>query len=139
MIPDKIDVKIIRTALPEDLICLYKDADWWESSYDENHDFIDHLVKDSALFAGAFRDKQLIGMGRVLSDMISDAFIQDVVVLKKYRRKGIGKRIIEVLIASLQEAGVDWIGLVAQSGTAHFYQDMGFEILQDHVPMKYTI
>ncbi len=136
---ENIDIKITRSALRDDLICLYKDADWWESSYDENPEFLDHIIKDSAIFVGAFMDQQLIGMGRVLSDLVSDAFIQDVVVLKRYRGNSIGKKIIQLLISQLQKRGVDWIGLVAQPGTASFYQELGFEVLKDHVPMKYKI
>ncbi len=136
-LPENIDVKITRAALREDLICLYKDADWWKSSYDEHLSFLDKIVKDSAIFVGAFVDQQMIGMGRVLSDMASDAFIQDVVVLKKYRGRGIGKKIIQLLVTQLKKNDVDWIGLVAQPGTASFYQDLGFEVLKDHVPMKF--
>ncbi|MCF6246967.1 MAG: GNAT family N-acetyltransferase [Desulfobacula sp.] len=132
-----IDVKIIRSAFRDDLICLYKDADWWESSYDAHPEFLDRIVKDSAIFAGAFVDQQLIGMGRALSDMASDAYIQDVAVLKKYRGRGIGKKIIQLLISKLKKNDVDWIGLVAQPGTASFYRRLGFEVLKDHVPMKF--
>ncbi len=134
---ENIDVKITRSALRDDLICLYKDADWWEASYDSNLTFLDKIVKDSAIFVGAFVDQQLIGMGRVLSDMASDAYIQDVVVLKKYRGRCIGKKIIQLLVAHLKKKDVDWIGLVAEPGTASFYEDLGFEVLKNHVPMKF--
>ena len=121
------------------MIILYKDADWWQSSYDTHPEFLDDILKNSAVFAAAFLDGKMIGMGRALSDMASDAFIQDVVVLKKYRGKGIGKQIIKCLTAQLEQNGVDWIGLVAQPGTTSFYKGLGFEVLKDHVPMKYRI
>jgi spermidine synthase len=58
-------------------------------------------------------------------------------VLKEYRSRGIGKRIIEKLIDGLKENGVDWIGLIAEPGTTPFYEELGFDILDDHVPLKY--
>jgi len=86
---------------------------------------------------GAFWGKKLIGIGRALSDLASDAYIQDVTVLKEFRGKGIGKKIIQTLIEKLKENNVDWIGLVAQPGTSSFYEELGFEPLKNHIPLKY--
>ncbi|MCD4721922.1 MAG: GNAT family N-acetyltransferase [Desulfobacula sp.] len=130
-------IKTIKAASMEELIQLYKEAGWWEPSYDCHPEFLNYIVKNSALFVGAFLGKKLIGMGRALSDLSSDAYIQDVAVLKEFRGKGIGKKIIQTLIEKLKENNVDWIGLVAQPGTSSFYKELGFEILKDHVPLKY--
>jgi aralkylamine N-acetyltransferase len=42
-----------------------------------------------------FVEKKMIGMGRALSDLTSDAYIQDVTVLKAFRGKGIGKKLFK--------------------------------------------
>lgn len=130
-------IKTIKAAPMQELILLYKEAGWWEHSYDSQPEFLKYIVKDSALFVGAFLGNKLIGMGRALSDLASDAYIQDVAVLKKYRGKGIGKKIIQTLIEKLKENNVEWIDLVAQPGTSSFYKELGFEPLKDHVPLKY--
>jgi len=135
--PSELIIKIIQSAPMEELIGLYKDAGWWEPSYDQHPQFLNHIVKDSALFVGAFSKKKLIGMGRALSDLASDAYIQDVTVLKEHRGKGIGKIIIQTLIKKLKENGVDWIGLIAEPGTDSFYTELGFKPLKGHVPFKY--
>ena len=72
-------------------------------------------------------DGRLIGMGRAISDGVSDAFIQDVAVTKAFRRRGIGGEIVRQIAAVLQERGVDWIGLVGEPGTESFYRNLGFE------------
>ncbi len=133
----ELSIKTIKEASKQELTLLYKDAGWWKSSYDSQSEFLEYIVKDSAVFVGAFLGKKLIGMGRALSDLASDAYIQDVAVLKKFRGKGIGKKIIETLLEKLKENGVDWIGLIAQPGTTSFYTELGFELLEDHVPLKY--
>ncbi len=133
---DNFQVKIIKSASIQELAQIYKDAGWWEFSWGENPDFLNYIVKDSAVFAGAFFDKKLIGMGRALSDLASDAYIQDLAVLKKFRRKGIGKKIIQKLVEKLKAENVDWIGIVAQPGTSPFYEKLGFESLKDHIPLK---
>ncbi|MBU1344693.1 MAG: GNAT family N-acetyltransferase [Proteobacteria bacterium] len=130
-------IKTIKSAPLAQLIPLYKEAGWWDPSYDQDPEFLNHIVKDSAFFVGVFFKKKLIGMGRALSDLASDAYIQDVAVLKEFRGKGIGKKIIQFLIEKLKENGVDWIGLIAEPGTYSFYKELGFEPLKDHVPLKY--
>ena len=130
-------IKTIQSAPMDDLIKLYKDAGWWEPSYDEHPEFLNYIVKDSAVFVGVFLENNLIGMGRALSDLASDAYIQDITVLKAFRGRGIGRRIIQMLIEKLMENNVDWIGLIAEPGTSSFYAELGFEPLKDHVPLKY--
>ncbi len=132
----EIELKLIRTAPLDDLVLLYKDAGWWKDSYGDSPEFLHKIVADSALFAGAFVNKKMIGMGRALSDLASDAYIQDVAVLKKFQGRGIGEKIIQILITGLKKSGVDWIGLIAQPGTTGFYEKLGFELLEGHVPLK---
>ncbi len=134
---EHINIEIVTSASIDDLKALYKSAGWWESSHDQDSDFLNHIVKRSALFAGAFQGNRMIGMGRAISDLVSDAFIQDVVVLDEFKGQGIGKKIIKLLVEKLRENNVDWIGLVAQPGTSSFYEDLGFEQLKGHVPLKY--
>jgi len=133
----KIDIRIITSAREDELTKLYKDAGWWEKEYDENPDFLRSIVPNSACFVGAFHENSMIGMGRALSDLSSDAYIQDVAVLKPFRGKGIGSKIIKKLVAFLKQHHVDWIGLIAEPNTSLFYMKLGFETLKDHVPLKF--
>lgn len=133
---DDITISVIETAPREDLIHLYKEAGFWEPDWDDNHSFIDTVVSDSAVFVGAFQSHTMIGMGRALSDLSSDAYIQDLAVLKRFRGRGIGRKIVEKLITQLHAHNVDWIGVVANPGTESFYEKIGFELLEDHIPLK---
>ncbi|HSL60885.1 MAG TPA: GNAT family N-acetyltransferase, partial [Desulfotignum sp.] len=77
-----------------------------------------------------------IGMGRALSDLVSDAYIQDVTVLRAFRGKGIGTKIIRLLIAGLKDHRVDWIGLIGEPNTRVFYENLGFREMPGHVPYR---
>ena len=68
-------------------------------------------------------------MGRVVSDGVSDAYIQDVVVLDDWRGKGIGKAIVKKLLDFCLEHKLLWIGLVAEPGTKGLYTPLGFKTL----------
>jgi spermidine synthase len=134
---DEIEIKVIATAERSAVKKLYQDAGWWEKN-DETADgctWIDILVRQSFCFVGAFLRNELIGMGRAVSDGVSDAYIQDVVVLKKFRRAGIGNRIIAKIIEFLQSRRIGWIGLIAEPGTQDFYQRLGFTPMEGYTPM----
>jgi len=134
---DTIRIEIIERATPLDIIALYKDAGWWKSEYDTDTGFLGPLVQNSGCFAGAFHKETMVGMARAISDRVSDAYIQDVVVLKPFRKKGLGRRMVQLIIQHLQEKGVDWIGLVGTPGTKDFYESIGFEPMEEHIPFVY--
>jgi len=135
-----IEIRIIREVSACDMIALYKDPGWWENGDDilEEHTFfVEKIPRMSFVFAGAFDGSTMIGMGRALSDGISDAYIQDVVVLKSYRGKGIGKKLIQAITAELTKREISWIALVAEPGTTPFYEGLGFKPMKNYIPMKF--
>jgi ribosomal protein S18 acetylase RimI-like enzyme len=77
-------------------------------------------------------------MGRVLSDGVSDAYIQDLVVLPVYRGQSIGKKIAQKLIDFCLSKGITWIGLIAEPGSSKFYTTLGFKTMDQHIPMLFT-
>ena len=135
-----IEIKFVGRVDEMEFIELYKDAGWWKDAYDADTSFIQQLVTNSHLFAAAFKDDDtMVGMGRAISDGCSDAYIQDVVVLREFRENGIGGKIISTITNKLTEQGIDWIGLIGEPGTESFYTKLGFSTLKDHIPMKYKV
>ena len=133
-----IDVRFVEEVPEADFIALYKDAGWWADEYDADTSFIRKIVSGSTLFAAVFDDRgAMIGMGRAVSDGCSDAYIQDVVVRRDLRGRGIGGAIIAALTQALTERGIDWIGLIGEPGTESFYSRLGFKRLEKHIPMKF--
>ncbi len=137
MKPDEVEIKVIASADRGAIKKLYLQAGWW-SEKDETLDgssWIDAMVGCSFCFVGAFRNGEMIGMGRAISDGASDAYIQDVTVLKEFRGQGIGARIIRAISENLVARGIGWIGLVAEPGTQDFYRRLGFDVMEDYSPM----
>jgi spermidine synthase len=132
---EEIVIRSVKRVKPDEVVRLYKEAGWWKPGYDENSGFVSRIADRSFCFVGAFRQGEMIGMGRVLSDGVSDAYIQDVTVLKDFRGKGIGGRIIGELIRCCKAANVDWIGLFAEPRTSTFYKELGFCELDGYTPM----
>jgi len=135
----QIEIHLITTWPSEDIIQLYKEAGWWKDSYDPAG--IPPLIRGSFAFAVAVdaHKRKTIGMGRVISDGISDAYIQDFIVLPSYRRQNIGKKIAHTLIEYCQSKGITWIGLIAEPGSVAFYTTLGFQPMKQHIPMLYPM
>jgi len=111
---------------PESIIRLYKSAGWWADEYDPGE--IPHLIRSSYRFVvGYFKgERDTVAMGRILSDNIATAIIQDMCVLDAYRNQGIGEKLLSYLVNITKEAGNFSIYLVAEPDTSGFYVKSGF-------------
>ena len=138
MAKNQTEIRLVSSWPEDEIILLYKAGGWWKDSYDKTE--IPQLISGSFTFAVAIDQKtgKSIGMGRVLSDGISDAYIQDVVVLAPYRGQNLGKKIVQILIEFCVSKGIQWIGLIAEPGSRKFYTNLGFKSMNDYIPMLYS-
>lgn len=122
----------------EALVPLYEGAGWWRESPGERAS-VPRLVAGSYCFmvATADSDGRTVAMGRALSDGASDAYIQDVAVLPDFRGRGIGRDLIRRLVEYCRAAGITWIGLVGEPGTAGFYEGLGFREMAGYLPLRF--
>jgi GNAT superfamily N-acetyltransferase len=134
----QIEIRLVDSWPEDEIVELYKAAGWWKDSYDRAG--IPQLIVGSFVFAVAVDKKteKAIGMGRVLSDSVSDAYIQDLVILPAYRGENIGKKLVHALIDHCFSKGILWIGLIAEPGSSQFYTTLGFKPMEHSVPMLYT-
>jgi ribosomal protein S18 acetylase RimI-like enzyme len=132
-----ISVHVVKEWEINALINLYKAGGWWLQEHDQSH--IPELVRSSFAFAVALDriSGRTIGMGRVISDGVTDAYIQDLVVLPEYREQGVGKKILQTLLRFCFSRKITWIALVAEPGTEEFYSRLGFSPMKDHVAMRF--
>ncbi len=133
----EIDVRLADAGDRNMIADLYMAGGWWDGALDPVG--LSALIDGSFAFAVAVeRDTgRAVGMGRALSDGVSDAYIQDLVVLPAYRGRGIGTRILSTLLDHCRSAGVTWVALVAEPGTEAFYTPLGFRRLEAHTPMRW--
>jgi ribosomal protein S18 acetylase RimI-like enzyme len=134
-----IDIKIVTSWAENDIVELYKAGGWWKDSYDPAG--IPALIAGSFAFAVAVdhASGKTIGMGRVLSDRVSDAYIQDLIVLPQYRRHHVGSNLVFALLDYCKSKGVTWIALIAEPNTDGFYKTLGFKPMERYVPMQFPM
>lgn len=71
-----------------------------------------------------FDNKQMIGMGRSISDGVRQSALYDIAVLPQYQGHGIGKKIIEILMGNTPQCNFI---LYASPGKEDFYRKMNFK------------
>ncbi|MDJ0763187.1 MAG: GNAT family N-acetyltransferase [Myxococcota bacterium] len=113
---------------------LYQDTGWWEEA-PHHPDRVRQLITGSHCFVAAMEGETVVAMGRAISDRVGDAYIQDVTVATPWRGQGIAKKIIRSLIARLRSDGIDWIGLIAESGSRGLYEPLGFVEMPNAAPL----
>ena len=129
-----IQYEIVTTVDTESLIELYKAGGWWHET-EETRKRLPEMVRRSFCFIIALHRGKVVGMGRVISDGVSDAYIQDVIVKEEYRKHGIGRELIKRLTQVCLDNQLEWIGLIASSRTIEFYKHLGFRPLSGFIPM----
>jgi len=132
-----IEIRHVESWNVDEIADLYRAGGWWKEEWDPEG--IRPLITGSLVFAVAIDDKtsRTVGMGRLISDGVSDGYIQDLVVHPQYRKCGVGSRLVSLLVAEGKARGLGWIGLIAEPGSEHFYRSLGFQPMQGHIPMIY--
>lgn len=133
-----IRVMLAQSWHEEEIADLYRAAGWWKEWMDECR--VNDLISGSYLFAVAIAIStgKAVGMGRVISDGIADAYIQDLVVLPKWRSCGVGAMILKRLLSECRSRGITWIGLIAEPDLLDFYRSQGFLPMPGHTPMIFS-
>ena len=119
------------------IIDIYREKGWWNEKKDHPA-LVARIVSGSHCFVIAESQGEIIGMGRAISDGASEAYIQDMAVKNNFKRRGIGKKILQMILSRIQNDGLGWIGLIAEKGSREFYSDLGFKEFRGALPMLLT-
>lgn len=107
-----------------ELLALYESLGWNSLKLTVNE--LEQMCKQSWYAIYAFKEQQLIGMGRVISDGVITGVICGVCVLPEYQSIGIGKEIVERLIQHCEQNKVI-PQLMCVENLQSYYESIGFE------------
>lgn len=93
-----------------------------------NFDVAERGLRNSLYGVTVLHHGQPVGMGRIVGDSAIYFYLQDVIVHPEHQGKGIGRLIMEMLLAYLADHAPDhaFIGLFANDGKQPFYSRFGF-------------
>jgi GNAT superfamily N-acetyltransferase len=107
----------------DQLTVLFNAVGWERRTADRER--LAQLVRGSMFVVSAWEGDRLVGFARAISDGAANAYISTVAVLPEYQKRGIGRAIIQRLLA-----GHDGIQFVLHSEHAipfYLHLDAGFE------------
>ncbi len=110
-----------------EITALYTAVGW--SAYTEKPDTLREAFRNSMLVLAAWEGEKLTGIIRAVGDGCTVIFIQDLLVLPEYRRRGIGSALLKSVLDRYPR--VRQIELVTDNtpGTVAFYRSLGFREL----------
>lgn len=108
----------------EDYNRLRREAEWPEM----DGDACARCLPESLYVVSALDGEELVGMGRIVGDGGLCFYIQDVIVARSHRRRGVGTEVMKALMAFIADRAVKdtYVGLMSAVGKESFYRPFGF-------------
>jgi ribosomal protein S18 acetylase RimI-like enzyme len=97
----------------------------WDGRVDKFKKKLGNTYFYTACFAG----NELVGYVDVVSDGIDDAYIRDLVVHPDYQRRGIGTKLIDMVVKRVRSDGIKTINVVFKPRLKEFYRKANFVIM----------
>ena len=119
-----IKIKEYKNYEHDEVINLYKSVGW--CSYTNRPEMLKHAFEHSLKILGAHDGNKLVGLIRAVGDGYSVLFIQDILVLPEYQRKGIGTRLLKSMLGFYPEVYQTQLATDKTEKTVEFYKSCGF-------------
>jgi len=120
------NIRYTKNIVPErsDILNLYSDAGW--HTYTSKPDVLMSGFNKSLAVYAAWTGNELAGLARLVGDGKTIVYIQDILVLRKYRRMGIGYGLLNRITSDFTK--VRQIVLLADNNheTHDFYTSAGY-------------
>ena len=113
----------------EEIVNLYLSAGW--TNYLERTDVIKQAYANSLCVLGAYDSGQLVGIIRTVGDGQTIVFIQDIIVLPEYQRKGIGTKLLKAVMDRYRDVYQMELLTDNTEKTKAFYRSVGFTASDD--------
>ena len=113
----------------EDIINLYQSVGW--TNYLERIGILEEAYANSLCVLGAYDDDRLIGIIRAVGDGQTIVFVQDIIVLSEYQRKGIGTKLLKAVVEKYKDVYQMELLTDNTEKTNAFYRSVGFTASDD--------
>ena len=113
----------------KDILYLYNDVGW--SSYTKDIDSLIKSIKNSLKVISVWDKDLLVGLIRVVGDGHSIIYIQDILILQKYQNRGIGKRLIEIILDKYKNVMQKVLLTDKEEKNILFYKKVGFSMAEE--------
>lgn len=108
----------------DEIVNFYRSVGW--TNYLERPDILKKAYENSLCVLGAYDDDKLVGIIRAVGDAKTIVFVQDIIVLPKYQRKGIGTKLLKTLMDKYKDVYQMELLTDNTEKTKAFYRSVGF-------------
>ncbi len=113
--------RINEEVKPEKMVSL-REAVGWNRMENE----LRNPLMTSYIHIAAYEEDELIGYIDSISNGVTDAYIQDLMVHPKYQGKGIGTELMNQIIACIKEKHIYMVSIIFEEELKSFYEEFGF-------------
>lgn len=121
----KITIQEYEVYKEQDVLALYESVGW--SNYTNAPEMLSQAFHHSLKVLAAFDQEDLVGIIRVVGDGYSIVFVQDLLVKPAYQRQGIGRALLDHILAEYVEVYQLHLLTDDTEKTLSFYRALGFE------------
>ncbi|TVR80079.1 MAG: N-acetyltransferase [Chitinophagaceae bacterium] len=109
----------------QNVLALYENAGW--TAYTSNPKKLQQAINQSFFVITAWHGTQLVGFLRAVGDGLTIIYIQDIIVLDSFRRKGIGKEMIRKTLDKFNDVRQILLLTDNTQSTIAFYESVGLQ------------
>ena len=123
------DIKEYENFHLEEIKKLYQSVRW--TNYLERTDILEEAYANSLCVLGAYDSDRLVGIIRAVGDGQTIVFVQDIIVLPEYQRKGIGTKLLKAVVEKYKNVYQMELLTDNTEKTKAFYRSVGFAASDD--------
>ncbi len=118
------EIREYRNYNEQEILNLYSSVGW--TAYTDEPNMLKAGFQNSLLTLAAYEGDKLLGVIRTIGDGQTIVYIQDVLVLPEYQRRGIGTALVQTVLERFRK--VRQINLTTDNTpkTIAFYESLGF-------------
>lgn len=112
-----------------EILSLYESVGW--TAYTDYPEVLCEGFARSLVILGAYEGEKLLGILRAVGDGITIVFVQDLLVLPEYQRKGIGSALLRTLLDRYAQVRQVELATDNDPKTIAFYKTLGFREMSE--------
>lgn len=112
-----------------EILRLYTSVGW--TAYTDQPDVLQKGFANSMLTLATYDVEQLVGIIRTIGDGHTIVFVQDILVLPEYQRKGIGTALLQAILDRYNHVRQIELTTDNTEKTIAFYKSMGFRKMSE--------
>ena len=114
----------------DELVELYDAVGW--TTYTADPEQLEAAVRGSSRVVTARYGEQLLGLARVVSDGVTIAYLQDVLVRPELQREGVGRQLVQAALEPFAGCRQKVLLTDDEPRQRAFYESLGYREVREH-------